>query len=360
MSEAERARETQSELLLRQLVEALGADQSKQRVLVFDDALAKRLRVVDHEVIVAPPEGTWPRGGKFDLVVAMGLLEHVEDDRATLRKVSKTLKAGGQVLIAVPLARAGCTPPPGARRHYVAEELTSAMLRSGLSVAKVLAEGPELLIFEGLPSTAIGAATIARVDEALATKRWDEAERLLSTITEQIDDVLLVRELAMLVGHTHMARGRLAASLEAFEQASGLGEPTAQPLIGLGAVALAANDLEAAAELFSAALERCPTSFAALRGMGMVKQALGDREGALTSLDMAAAQRPAEREIAEQVVDLAVAVGWSGSARQAIDRHVELTGDESWALRVINQKVSTTEPRARGPSKSRKRKRSKR
>jgi tetratricopeptide (TPR) repeat protein len=344
MIEPDHARTSQLELLVRQVVEALGREPEKQRVLVFDTALAGRFTGLDHEVIVARPEGRWPRGASFDVVLCTGLLERVEDDRATLRRIRGALKPTGQALIAVPLARPGCAPPAKAVRHYAVEELTSALLRTGLSVAQVLAEGPELLISQAAPSTAIGAETIARADAAIAAKSWDEAERLLSSITEQMEDELLVRELAMLVGHLHLARGRLSAALEAFEQASGLGGASVQPLTGLGAVALAAGDLEAAAEIFGAALEYCPTSFAALRGMGMVKQALGDKEGALTSFDMAASQRPGDREIAEQVVDLAVEVGWSGSARQAIDRRVGVTGDDAWALRVVTEKLRSLDP----------------
>ena len=341
MSEAEKARESQVELLVRQLVEVLSRDEKSNRVLAFDVAVGKRLQEAGQEVEVVEPEGPWPEEAKYDLVLCLGCLEKVTEERVALRRVKESLEADGLAVIAVPLARPGSGPPDGCLRTYSDEELSSLLFRSGMSVSEVLSEGPEQIIVETRASEAVGADTIAEADQAISDKRWDDAERLLGSITEQMEDELLVRELAMLVGHVHLARGRLQQALEAFEQASGLGEAAAQPLIGLGAVALAAGDMEAASELFSAALEHLPTSYFALRGMGMVKKELGDAEGALTSFDMAATQRPAEKEVAEQVVDLALEVGWAGSSRQAIDRYVRATGDEKWATQLANRLAGT-------------------
>ncbi len=345
MSEAEKAREPQMELLVRQLVEALSRDQDSNRVLAFDEELGRRLRQeTGQKVDVVEPDGTWPDKEKYDLIVCLGLLERAPEDRVALRRVRESLGPDGVALVAVPLARPGSGPPDGCLRSYTDEELSSILFRTGMSLTKILSKGPELIIIEVGASAAVGADTIAEADQAILEKRWDDAEQLLGTIDEQMEDELLVRELAMLVGHVHLARERLQQALEAFEQASGLGEPAAQPLTGLGAVALAAGDMEAASELFEGALEHNPTSYFALRGMGIVKKELGDAEGALTSFDMAATQRPAEREAAEQVVNLALEVGWTGASRQAVDRYVRATGDEQWATALVNKLAGSSSP----------------
>lgn len=333
---------SQRELLTSHLAGAVARQDGPGRSLAFDPELAERIEAAGGEVVLVAPDQDPPRRARFDLIAAVGLVERVRRDRATLRSLKELLAPGGLVLIAVPLARQGCPPPEGCRRSYVTEELVSAILRSGLCVSRFLAEGPELVVAEARGQGAPGVGVLSRVDAATSAGRWSEAESLLASMSEQMEDEAIVRELALLVGHVHLARGRLIAALEAFQHACGLGEPAAQPLTGLGAVALAAGDLEAARELFGGALERCPTSFAVLRGRGLVQRELNDLEGALISLDMAATQRPAERELAEQVVELALAVGWSGSARQAIDRYVRWTGDEPWATRLIDELTSGT------------------
>lgn len=211
------------------------------------------------------------------------------------------------------------------------------VLRAGMETSQRLAEGPELIVVECRPSEAVGADVVADVAEDVSFGRWAEAEATLSAMTAQMESEELVREYALLVGHVHLARGRLGAALEAFNEATRLAGPSVLPLTAMGAVAVSAGDFDAATDLLSAALEVCPTHAAALRGLGFVRESRGDFEGALTSYDMAAVQRPADREIAEKVVDLAIEVGRASAAAHAIDRHVKWSGDREWADQIIER-----------------------
>lgn len=329
---------TQRELLTQSVLEALASDpQSSPHLLVFQTDLAATFEEAGHRVTCFPLEAPWPDGGPFDMIVAVATLEHTEKERDLLRRFPTWLADDGLGLIAVPLATPGREPQQGTLRHYGAEETESLLIRAGLDVVRPLAQGPELLIFETTPCRAQGATVVAQVARAVADQQWAEAETALSTLSEQIEDKKLLREYAMLVGHVHMAQNRLAEALDAFKQASEVLEKSVLPLTAMGAVALAAQDMEAAADIFRAALDACPTHFSALRGVGIVDEIRGDKEQSLTHFDMAGAQRPGDREISEKVIDLAIDLGRADPAYHAIDRHLRATGDEAWASQQRQQ-----------------------
>jgi SAM-dependent methyltransferase len=48
------------------------------------------------------PDLTGVENGAYDLVAILDVLEHVEEDRAALESIARTLKPGGRILIAVP------------------------------------------------------------------------------------------------------------------------------------------------------------------------------------------------------------------------------------------------------------------
>jgi tetratricopeptide (TPR) repeat protein len=323
---------TQRKLLTQSIVEALAADpQSSTHLLVFREDLAAALTTAGHRVTQFPLQGPWPEDGPFDMIVAIGTLEQCEDERALVRHFPQWLKSDGIAIVAVPMATAGREPTQGTLRHYGTNELESVLIRGGLQVVRQLAEGPELLIFETAPSQGTNNKVVAHVAKAIADEQWAEAEEALATLSEQIEDKKLLREYAMLVGHVHLAQNRLGEALDAFKQASKIMENNVLPLTAMGAVALAAQDMEAAADIFRAALEACPTHFSALRGVGIVDEFQGNKEQSLTHFDMACVQRPADREISEKVINLAIELGRADPAYHAIDRHLRATGDESWA-----------------------------
>lgn len=341
MNRSNRVKETQLELVMQHLIGALEGQTPK--VLVFDENLGERFLGASHQVVIFDPKSDWPDDeGGFDLALAVGLLECADDDRRTLAQLKGRLSDEGAVIVAVPCATAGREPPDGTDgsttlRQYSAQELSSVVLRAGLETTQLLAEGPELIVVECRPSEEVGSDIVTDVAEDVSKRRWAKAEATLSAVTAQMENEELVREYALLVGHVHLARGRLAAALEAFNEAARLAGPSVLPLTAMGAVAVSAGDFDAASDLLTAALEVCPTHAAALRGLGLVRESKGDVEGALTSYDMAAVQRPGDREIAEKVVDLAIEVGRASAAAHAIDRHVKWSGDTGWADRIVER-----------------------
>ncbi len=331
--------ETQKVLLERQLLQALGRLEGRRpRLLAFDSGVGGGFRQAGHDVSIVHPCGPWPEGEEsFDLILGIGLLEKTDDDRKSVYELRDLLADDGIFVLAPPLAASGRPPPNAGLRQYSIDELGSLVHRSGLMATALWADGPELIICECRRSTESGAEMVATVADFVGRSRWDEAEAALSAATEQMENEELVREYAMLIGHVHLSRGRLAEALEAFNDATNLASPSALTYTGMGAVAMSANDIEAAKELFEAALDLCPTHFPAMRGMGMIHEALGDTEAALTSFDMAATQRPSERDVAEKVVNLSIAVCRADPATHAIKRYVTVTGDERWAKKLLDR-----------------------
>jgi SAM-dependent methyltransferase len=74
-------------------------------------------------------------GRRFDLVCLFDVLEHVEDDEATLREVRALLKPGGAAVITVPAHRALYGPHDMSlhhKRRYQAGELRAKLAAAGL------------------------------------------------------------------------------------------------------------------------------------------------------------------------------------------------------------------------------------
>jgi SAM-dependent methyltransferase len=75
--------------------------------------------------------------GSFDLVCAMDVIEHIEDDVGALRELARVLAPNGTLLISVPLHRSHWTAFDefvGHCRRYEPAELTSLLGRCGLWV----------------------------------------------------------------------------------------------------------------------------------------------------------------------------------------------------------------------------------
>ena len=80
----------------------------------------------------------------FDLVVAWDVLEHIENDKKTLKEVYRILKNGGYLLIAVPIRMAYFGPydfQVGHQRRYELEELERKFAESGFKIVKWRAGG---------------------------------------------------------------------------------------------------------------------------------------------------------------------------------------------------------------------------
>jgi SAM-dependent methyltransferase len=75
----------------------------------------------------------------FDLVLALDVIEHVEDDIHALTECRRILRAGGTLVVTVPAFMALWSPwdeSLGHKRRYTLAELVGAFRRAGLSVKK--------------------------------------------------------------------------------------------------------------------------------------------------------------------------------------------------------------------------------
>lgn len=78
--------------------------------------------------------------GTFDLVCALDMLEHIEDDVAALKEMGRACRPGGRILITVPAYRFLWGRQDEISHHlrrYTARELRSRITAAGLEVAKL-------------------------------------------------------------------------------------------------------------------------------------------------------------------------------------------------------------------------------
>ena len=73
--------------------------------------------------------------GTFDLVLATGLLEHVDDERLVLREVARVLRHGGRAHVELPFLQQHHRDPVDMRRLSV-EGLEREVARAGLAVER--------------------------------------------------------------------------------------------------------------------------------------------------------------------------------------------------------------------------------
>ena len=78
--------------------------------------------------------------GSFDLVLAMDVIEHVEDDRHALAECRRILKEDGLLVVTVPAYMAlwsAWDEALGHRRRYTGRRLSEAAVRAGLAVERM-------------------------------------------------------------------------------------------------------------------------------------------------------------------------------------------------------------------------------
>jgi SAM-dependent methyltransferase len=79
-------------------------------------------------------------GDRFDLVTALDVIEHVDDDVEMLREVERTLRPGGMLLLSVPAYRYlwGLQDEVAHhKRRYVAREVRESVEAVGLEIARL-------------------------------------------------------------------------------------------------------------------------------------------------------------------------------------------------------------------------------
>jgi SAM-dependent methyltransferase len=79
-------------------------------------------------------------GGSFDAVLALDVLEHLDDDASGLREAARLVKPGGLLLVTVPALPSlwgGQDVVSHHRRRYVKRTLLDAFARAGLSMPRI-------------------------------------------------------------------------------------------------------------------------------------------------------------------------------------------------------------------------------
>jgi SAM-dependent methyltransferase len=107
-------------------------------------AAAAKLRARGAEVVLGEVTSLPFADASFDLVCALDIIEHVEDDDGALSEVSRTAKPGGVILMSTPLYPELWTAFDdfvGHKRRYEPAELLSKLARHHLTVERSAAFG---------------------------------------------------------------------------------------------------------------------------------------------------------------------------------------------------------------------------
>lgn len=113
----------------------IGVDVSSDALLLCRTRNLSRLCQVDMATLSLPF-----KNNSFDLVLALDVIEHIDDDVHALTECRRILRPGGLIIVTVPAFMWLWSPwdeALGHRRRYTAFMLTEAMRRAGLTVHKM-------------------------------------------------------------------------------------------------------------------------------------------------------------------------------------------------------------------------------
>jgi tetratricopeptide (TPR) repeat protein len=218
--------------------------------------------------------------------------ERAENPAAIYRRLSESLGDGSTVIIASEVPWPGKTLCGDETAEYTAEETAASFIRAGFCDIDQLVEGPFFRIWKATKSANSAYLSLLRAEDFLSESDFLSAERELGEIVEQLDSAVAVRELALLVAACHDLAGRQTACMDALSEALLLDPRCARAMCGLGRIAALCGDLESARDFFDAALRCEPALVAALHGKAVVLEAVGDLNGAFTSMMTASDLRP--------------------------------------------------------------------
>jgi len=123
--------------LLSRYGRVVGADESEVALGYCRQGETNSPRV---NLVRIPREGRLPfRDGSFDLVTALDVLEHLQDDRSALAELHRILAPGGVLVVFVPAYRFLWSEHDEAlhhRRRYIASSLHIRLNRAGFRVLK--------------------------------------------------------------------------------------------------------------------------------------------------------------------------------------------------------------------------------
>lgn len=102
-----------------------------------------RLDAPGRQLVEADLTQPWPKNSvpeTFDAVLALDVIEHLDDDRAALENIAELVKPGGLLVVSVPAQPSLFSEfdaVQGHRRRYLPEGLRSSFDASGLSIESI-------------------------------------------------------------------------------------------------------------------------------------------------------------------------------------------------------------------------------
>jgi len=113
----------------------VGVDVSREALQFCKRRGLKRLCQINQECFPLPF-----KTGTFDLVLALDVIEHIEDDLRTLTECCRILKGGGSLIVTVPAFMTLWSPwdeALGHRRRYTVSMLAERIQQAGLTTRRI-------------------------------------------------------------------------------------------------------------------------------------------------------------------------------------------------------------------------------
>src|SRR5687768_5084734 len=107
----------------------------------FSEEALKFCRERGHQLLCKADAAALPfQDEEFDIITALDVIEHLDDDLAALREIRRVLRPGGLVIISVPaypILWSYWDDILGHRRRYTTKAMKDVVRRSGLRLRKV-------------------------------------------------------------------------------------------------------------------------------------------------------------------------------------------------------------------------------
>lgn len=123
---------------------------------------------------------------RFDSVVCLNVLEHIEDDRAAIGRMAAMLAPGGRLLLIVPACKALYGPVDRALQHYRRygrREVKGLILTHGLSLQRI-----EYMNLAGFFGWLINARLLKRAEQSPAQVAF--YDRVIVPVMRRVESVI--------------------------------------------------------------------------------------------------------------------------------------------------------------------------
>ena len=258
----------------------------------------------------APSEGGGRRNSD-DVNLGIWLFgpERDECPSKTYRIISEKLNPGGSILVASEVPWPGKILAAGELGEYTIEETIASLIRAGFKDVESIIEGPFFRITRALRSQSDAHVALVEAESFLDRGDHESAEKVLNSITTQMDSAPMVREYALLIAACHDLGGRPEHALEALSEALTLDPRCARAMCGLGRIAALKGDIASARDFFRSALRCEPALVAGLHGMGVIEEAEGNLKEAYLAMRTASDLRPKNSELLSDAARLGNLIG---------------------------------------------------